>query len=284
MTDSLKERSFGIKMTFSAGSLLNKIRKEKPLVHHITNYVTVADCAAATRNVGALPVMAQAEEEVREMVRAAGALVLNIGTLSPSLVRAMLEAGREAKKKGIPVILDPVGAGATSLRTESAHLLIKEVSPDIIKGNAAEIAILAGLEGEIKGVESVGGADPRFAATRLAQKTNAVVVTTGVEDIVADGRRSAVIKNGHPSMGLVVGTGCTAASLLAAFAAVEKNYFEAAAAAMTTFAVAGELAAEKAASAGGPLAYKTLLLDQLYLLKEEELDRRARVEFFNERE
>lgn len=265
---------------FSMGNLLNKIRKEKPLIHHITNYVTAADCAAATRNIGALPVMAQAIEEVGEMVLAAGSLILNVGTLTPSSVEAMLEAARMAKKNKIPVVLDPVGAGATTLRTESCQLLMEKAKPDIIKGNAAEIAILAGLKGEIKGVESLSGSDPGVAAAKLAQNHNSLVAVTGSEDVVTDGRRTALVKNGDALMGAVVGTGCIVSSILAAFAAVEEDYFKAAAAALAAFGVAGELAAEKLAPEKGPLAYKTLLLDQLYVLKDDELDKRAYVDFF----
>jgi hydroxyethylthiazole kinase len=265
---------------FSLGALLSKIRDEKPLVHHITNYVTAADCAAATRNIGALPVMAHSREEVCEMVQTAGSLVINTGTLTSSSVEAMLKAGMVAYNNKIPVILDPVGAGATKLRTETARLLLERVSPAIIKGNAAEIALLSGLEGEIKGVESIAGASPHRAAGKLAKETRALVVVTGREDIITDGEKTALIKNGHPLMGLVVGTGCMVSSLLGAFAAVETDYFQAAAAALAGFGVAGELAATKITAETGPLAYKTLLLDQLYLLREGELERRACVDFF----
>lgn len=268
--------------------LLETIRREKPLIHHITNYVTAGDCAAVTTCIGALPVMAQAREEVEEMLGAARAAVINIGTLSPLQIDAMLDLGKKAREKGIPVVLDPVGAGATTFRSQTAWLLLKETAPPVIKGNAAEIGALAGLEGiRIRGVQSLrSGADPRESCRRLLGMLGykAVAAATGPVDVVTDGRRAARIFNGHSMLPLVVGSGCMASSLTAAFAAVEKDYFLATVYALAAMGVAGEIAAETAAEtregsrSPGPAAYKMKLLDALFHLTPQEFARKARIE------
>ncbi|MGQ9715620.1 MAG: hydroxyethylthiazole kinase, partial [Anaerolineae bacterium] len=144
-----------------AAEALARLREQRPLIHHITNFVVMNDTANVTLHIGGLPVMAHAREEVAEMVEAAGALVLNPGTLTPAWVESMLVAGRQANARGIPVVLDPVGAGATRLRTEAAQRLLEEVRIAIVRGNLGEISTLAGLGGTVKGVESLGGgADP----------------------------------------------------------------------------------------------------------------------------
>ncbi|HHT02197.1 MAG TPA: hydroxyethylthiazole kinase [Firmicutes bacterium] len=246
------------------GSLLQTLRGQKPLVHHITNNVTVNDCANATLCVGGLPVMAYAPEEVAEMVAAAGALVLNIGTLSVGQVEAMVVAGRRAKDLGIPVVLDPVGVGATRLRTESAQRILTAVQPDIIKGNQAEISILAGAGGQIRGVESLGEYRGMAAtAARLAKKNHCLVVVSGVEDIVTDGQRTTLVQNGHPLLGAVVGTGCMVASVCGCFAAVAKeDLLLGCTAALAVFGLAGELAAQ-APGVAGPGTFKAALFDAL---------------------
>ena len=246
------------------GSLLCTLREKKPLVHHITNLVTASECANITLVAGGLPIMAHAPEEVAEMVAHAGALVLNIGTLSPVQVEAMLLAGHGANQLGLPIILDPVGAGATTLRSQSAKELLSQLKIAIIKGNAAEIAILAGGVAEIKGVESIAVAgDVAELATALARATDTVVAVTGPVDIVTDGVRLVEVANGHPLMGTVVGTGCMSASLCGCFAAVEPDRLQAACAALAVFGVAAELAARKA---GTPAAFKAALFDELYSL------------------
>ena len=182
--------------------LLARLREQKPLVHHITNDVTVSECANITLCMGGLPVMAYAPEEAAQMAAAAGALVLNIGTLSVGQVEAMITAGKSANQAGIPVVLDPVGAGATTLRTESAQRILREVKVTVIKGNKAEISILAGSGGQIRGVESVGEySDIMETARSLARRENCIVVVTGPEDIITDGRRLWLAANGHPLMG-----------------------------------------------------------------------------------
>jgi len=153
----------------SRANLIEQIREQAPLVHHITNWVTIYACAAVTRAFGALPVMAHAEKEVEEMAAHAQSLVLNIGTLTPELIESMIIAGRKANSLDIPIVLDVVGAGATSLRTDACRRILASTHVDIIKGNAGEIGTLAGVAAEVKGVESISLAgDPAEAAARLA--------------------------------------------------------------------------------------------------------------------
>lgn len=260
----------------NAYPLLAKVRQSKPLVHHITNWVTIYDCAAITRAVGALPVMAHAEEEAAEMASISGALVLNIGTLTPQLVSSMISAGKMANRKGVPVILDAVGAGATKLRTEKAKEIMKKVKLAVIKGNKSEIAVLAGVEAKTKGVEAGQvGEKLEKVASKLAKSSGAAVAITGKVDIVASPAGTLYyIENGHEMMGKVVGTGCMAASVIGAFCAVEKDAAKAAAAALACYGVAGELAAKKA---NAPVAYKNALIDAVYSLSEKEVKMLAKV-------
>lgn len=246
------------------GEMFRKVREVKPLVHHITNMVTVSECANVTLVTGGLPIMAHAPEEVAEMVAHAGALVLNIGTLTPAQVDAMVLAAKRANELGLPVVLDPVGAGATRLRSESAKRLLAETQIQIIKGNAAEVAILAGGMAEIKGVESIHvSGDVAQLAAQLARAAGTVVAVTGAVDLVTDGRRLVSVRNGHPLMGTVVGTGCMTASVMGCFAAVEPDALSAAVAALVTFNVAAELAAP---AAQGPASFREKLFDALYRL------------------
>ena len=173
-------------------SLLSEVRSKRPLVHHITNYVTVNDCANVTICVGAAPVMAHSIDEVAEMVSMAGALVLNIGTLDEAQVGSMLRAGQRANELNIPIILDPVGAGATRFRTNTVLRLFNKLDMAVIKGNAGEIATLAGAEGEVRGVDSYGvKGDPVQIAKDLALKLGTTVVISGATDIVSDGIANA---------------------------------------------------------------------------------------------
>ena len=249
------------------GGLLVKLRREKPLVHHITNMVTVSECANVTLVAGGLPIMAHAPEEVEEMVAHAGALVLNIGTLTAAQVDAMVLAGRRANELAIPVVLDPVGVGATCLRTEAAKRLLAEIKISIIKGNEAEIAIMAGGAAEIKGVESIQvSGDVSQLAAALARATGAVVAVTGAVDRVTDGHRMVSVCNGNQLMATVVGTGCMTASMMGCFSAVEPDPLQAAVAALVTFNVAAELAARTTTA---PAAFKAQLFDELYRLDAE---------------
>jgi len=251
------------------------LREKRPLVHHITNYVTVNDCANITISVGAAPVMADAPEEVCEMVTFAGALVLNIGTLNKGQIESMLLAGGMANDRRIPIVLDPVGAGATRFRTESAQRLLDELKITTLKGNAGEIGILAGAEAFVRGVDSQGvTGDPSRIAQHFAKESGVTIVISGATDIVTDGRRILFVENGHPMLGSISGTGCMAASVIGAFSAVADDPVIASAAALAAFGIAGERAA---ARARGPFSFKTALFDEMAALIPEDLVSDARI-------
>ncbi|MFZ5449524.1 MAG: hydroxyethylthiazole kinase [Thermodesulfobacteriota bacterium] len=255
--------------------LLEKIRSQSPVVHHLTNWVTIYDCAQVVKALGASPVMAHAPEEVEEMARLAAALVLNIGTLTMEMVESMKLAAKSANAKGIPVILDVCGAGATSLRDRKCFELLDEVRIDLIKGNASEVARISGAAVRTKGVDATEVAlDLEEVAQSLALRRQCTVAITGPEDLVVDGSRRFVIKNGHPLMSRVVGTGCMAASVMGTFAAVEPDLAVAAAAGLVCFNVAAELAAELDP---GPGTFKVRLFDCLDGLDEQTLAERRRV-------
>ncbi|WP_094228014.1 hydroxyethylthiazole kinase [Methanolobus psychrotolerans] len=246
---------------------LNKIRETKPLVHHITNWVTIYDCANMTRALGALPVMAHAPEECTEMTGISSAFVLNIGTLTIELIDAMILSATAANEKKIPVVLDAVGVGATKFRDDMAAKILDSVQIDIIKGNYSEIAKLAGENAQTRGVESTAiDADPKQVAKEFASSRSCVIVMTGKEDIISDGKRTFVVRNGHELMGSIVGTGCMAASVIGSFAAVNADYCDAAKDALCYFGIAGELAAEKSA---GPGTFKMYLYDEVFNLSDE---------------
>jgi len=255
--------------------LLKKTRTTKPVVHHLTNWVTIYDCANIVKVLGASPVMAHAKEEVAQMSSIASALVLNIGTLTPDLVDAMKIAARSANQKGIPVVLDACGAGATDLRDRACFEILEKARIDIIKGNASEIARLAGEDVRTKGVDS-GKVDKDRAeiARNLASSRKAVVVITGQEDIVASGSNFYFVANGHPMLAGIVGSGCMATSLIATFAAVEPDLASAAAAGLACFGIAAECAAQKAS---GPGSFKERLFDCIYKLDQKTLNRMQKV-------
>ena len=195
--------------TVTPGETLLRLRETRPLVHQITNYVVMNETANATLAVGGQPVMAHAREEVEEMVALAGALVLNIGTLSPDWVEAMLAAGRAANARGIPVVLDPVGAGATTYRTETVQRILDVVRVTVVRGNAGEVATIVGVEAEVRGVESVGvSADPAELALQAARTLGLVVSVTGPVDHASDGERVVSVSNGDPVLATITGTGC----------------------------------------------------------------------------
>jgi hydroxyethylthiazole kinase len=259
----------------STGADLASIRKRKPLVHQITNYVVMNETANATLALGALPVMAHAREEVEEMAALASALVINIGTLSPAWVEAMVAAGRAANAAGVPVVLDPVGAGATTYRTETARRLLDHVHVAVIRGNAAEIATLAGREAEIRGVESIAAGDSAELARATARELGAAVAVTGAVDHVSDGHRSFAIANGDPLLATITGSGCMSTAITGCFLAVRADDALAAAGeALIAFGVAGEDAAR---DAKGPGSFHAALYDALYALDPRTLDERARV-------
>src|SRR3989338_8768552 len=192
-------------MMNETAELLRKLRQEKPLIHHITNWVTIYDCANIVRAIGALPVMAHAKEEAADMAKIANALVLNIGTLTVEFIESMKLAGKAANEKGIPIVLDAVGVGATKLRDDKALELLNSLRIDIIKGNSSEIAKLAGENVQTRGVESTKvEADLIQVAKKLASKHKSTVVITGKEDIVTNGKKVYLVSNGHAMMGCIV--------------------------------------------------------------------------------
>ncbi len=256
------------------GESLRRLRETKPLVHQITNYVVMNETANATLALGALPVMAHAREEVAEMARISRALVLNIGTLAPHWVEAMLIAGRAANEAGVPVVLDPVGVGATTYRTETAERILAEVDVAVLRGNAGEVATLVGVQAEVRGVESIDvGGDPAELARQAAATLGLVASVTGPVDHVSDGERSAAVANGHPLLASVTGTGCMSSALTGCFLAVDAP-FDAAVHALVAFGVAGEDAAQ---GARGPGSFHVALYDALATLEPASLDERARV-------
>lgn len=259
----------------TAGESLRILRERRPLVHQITNYVVMNETANATLALGALPVMAHAPEEVAEMVSLAGALVLNIGTLSSYWVEAMLQAGWAANSRGVPVVLDPVGAGATTFRTDAAKRILDQVEVAVVRGNAGEVATLVGVEADVRGVESLrAGAEPSALAQQAAKSLGLVVSVTGPVDHVSNGEQTVAISNGDPMMATITGTGCMSSAITGCFLAVGGSPFEAAVEALVAFGVAGE---DAATDAKGPGSFHVNLYDALAALDPATLDARARL-------
>lgn len=254
----------------SDADLLRRLRAAKPLVYHITNVVTPSDCANATLLLGGLPVMANSPREAEEMVAIAQALVLNIGTLHEEQVAAMLAAGERANALGIPVILDPVGAGATRYRTETAQHLLQRLKIAVVKGNAGEVATLAGERAEVRGVESGEVAEVLGPARALAARTGGVVAVTGGRDLVVQGERAVWIEGGSARMRTFVGSGCVAASVVGCFVGASPELpFEATVAALRCYRAAAARAA--AGEPRDPLAYRDAVYAALAQLAPEEL-------------
>ncbi|MFP5105954.1 hydroxyethylthiazole kinase [Neobacillus sp. C211] len=260
---------------------LEEVRKVNPLVHNITNVVVTNFTANGLLALGASPVMAYAAEEVADMAKIASSLVLNIGTLNPQTVESMIIAGKAANESGVPVIFDPVGAGATRYRTETAQRIMNEVKVSVIRGNAAEIANVVGEKWEIKGVDAgdTKGNIIELAITS-AQKLNGLVVITGKEDVVSDGKTTYVVSNGHPILTKVTGTGCLLTSVIGAFAGVEKDLLQASVAALTYYGIAAEKAAAKTVEMG-PGSFQIEFLNQLTLVSSEDIISHASVKQFN---
>ena len=255
---------------------VTRIRADAPLVHNITNFVVMNTTANALLALGASPVMAHAAEEVEAMAAMAGALVVNIGTLSAEWVESMRRAMHSAAAHGRPIVFDPVGAGATRFRTEICLRLLQEVPPAIVRGNASEIRALAGAAATTKGVDSTEASDAaRGAAQTLAARYGCVVSVSGATDLIVSLERVARVANGHPMMPRVTGLGCSATALTGAFAAVNPSRLEAAAHAMAVMGIAGEIAA---AQSPGPGTFQVRFLDALYLLDEPDIRTRLKLE------
>jgi len=249
-----------------AEAALARIDAAKPLVHQITNVVVTNDSANLTLGFGALPVMAYAPEEVAEMAALAQALVLNIGTLSAGEIEAMLLAGGAAGERGVPIVLDPVGAGATRFRTESALRLLGELPVTVLRGNRGEIGSLVG-SGEVRGVEAVGGEDPRAVAEAAHQRFGATTAVTGPIDYVVGAGQTLAVHNGHPLLGRITGSGCMATAAIGIFLGASPGVDPVVAAALALASYG--LAAERAAAGDpppGPGTFRGRLLDEVAAL------------------
>ncbi|GGM79077.1 hydroxyethylthiazole kinase [Dyadobacter beijingensis] len=240
---------------------LEKLRASAPLVHNITNFVVMNFTANALLAVGASPVMAHAAEEVEDMVTIAGALVVNIGTLSPQWVDGMKLAMKKAAESGTPIILDPVGAGATPYRNRVLAELLETAPPTIIRGNGSEILALAGASIQTKGVDSTADSTGSIgAAHALSERFGSVVSVSGAVDVIVQGNRTGWVSNGVPLMTKVTGMGCSATAIAGAFAAICADPFEAAVSAAATMGVCGELAYRNAKLPG---SFQIAFLDTL---------------------
>ena len=265
------------------GHFLERVREARPLVHFITNFVTVNDCANITLATGASPIMADAPEEMAEVTSICDALVINMGTLNARTAASMVAAG----KAGHVVVFDPVGAGVSALRNETAHNILQEVRPTLIRGNLSEIRYLALGLGGSHGVDAAQGDSVTIdnihthadMILHFARRQQCVVVASGPIDIVSDGRKVFCVHNGCSFMSRITGTGCMASGVLAAFAAAGRDrLFEAAVAATVCMGVAGEVAARRLKKGEGTGSFRTYLLDAVSCLKPRELDRQARLE------
>ncbi len=264
--------------------IFENVRRISPLVHNITNYVTVNDCANMLLACGGSPIMADELEEAADITAVCGGLTINIGTLNRRTISAMFAAGKRANELGHPAVLDPVGAGASGLRTDTALALMKEVKFAVIRGNISEIRTLACGTGTTKGVDADAAdrvtddnLDEAVSLARdLARRTGAVIVITGAIDIAADGERAFCIRNGHAMMSAVTGTGCQLSALTAAFVTANPGQtLEAAAAAVCAMGLCGEIAYKRLTEADGNASYRNYIIDAMYRLTPAALEKGA---------
>ena len=267
-------------------SIIEKIRRAAPLIHCITNYVTVNDVANVLLAIGAHPIMADDPEEVEEITALCAGLCLNIGTLNARTIPSMLTAGKHARALGHHVVLDPVGAGASRLRTETALRILHEVRPTVIRGNISEIRTLAVGSGTTQGVDANAAdtvTEENLAATAdflraFAARAEAIVVVTGAIDIMTDGVTVYTVRNGRAEMGRVTGTGCQLSALLAAALAVEPlGLLAAVAETVALMGVAGEIAWARMGERDGNATYRTRIIDAIYRMTGEELAARMNI-------
>lgn len=269
------------------GDCLENVRKTGPLVHNITNYVTVNDVANVLLACGASPIMSDEPEDVEDITSICGGLNINIGTLNKNSIKAMFIAGRRSNELNHTVLLDPVGAGASSLRTDTAAKLIKEIKFTAIRGNISEIKTLALGSGTTKGVDAdIADAvtdntlDPAVAFVKsFAKKTGSIIAVTGAIDLVSDGKKCYVIRNGRPEMGRITGTGCQLSGMMTAFLVVNPdNRLESAAAAVCTMGLAGEKAWDYMKPEDGNSTYRNRIIDAICNMDRESLDKGAKYE------
>ncbi len=270
--------------------IFDRVRETAPFVHNITNYVTAGDCANMILACGASPIMADDPAEAAEITALCGALVINIGTLNERTIPSMFAAGREAGERGIPVILDPVGAGASRLRTETALRLLEEIRFQVIRGNASEIRTLLHGGGRTNGVD-VNEADritegsvaqALTTARKLSERTGAVVAVTGEIDVVTYGENSFLIRNGHPMMSRITGTGCMLTAVIGSLCAANPDrILEATTAGVAAMGICGELAYGKIAkSQEGTAAFRIYLMDAMSFMEDELLKQRGLIQGF----
>jgi hydroxyethylthiazole kinase len=263
-------------------NLIENVRNKKPLVHHITNYVTVNDCANITLAIGASPVMADETEDAIDISAISSAVVFNMGTLNSRTIPAMLASGKTANKKGIPVVFDPVGVGASGLRNKTAEKLLNEVKFAVVRGNISEIRCLAGLQSETKGVDASetdisNSNDTETVVKNLAKKLNCVVAVTGKIDVISDGKKVVTIQNGVSMLGNLTGTGCMCSSLIGSFIGANSDkVFESAVEAILSMGIAGEIAFEKAGHLGNG-SFRAALHDAMSKIDGEILEKMAKI-------
>lgn len=271
------------------GNCLENVRKKNPLVCNITNYVTVNDVANVLLACGGSPIMTDEPDDLKDIVTICSGLNINIGTLNRRSIEGMFTAGKRAQEKGIPVLLDPVGAGASPLRTETAIRITEEIKPVVIRGNISEIKAVSSGAGSTKGVD----ADVSDAVTadnlektilfakELAARTGAVTVITGARDLVADREKCFVIENGRPEMSRITGTGCMLSGMMTAFIAANPGCItEAAAAAVCVMGIAGEIGLERLLPGEGNASYRNRIIDAIYNMDAETLEKRAKYEVY----
>ncbi|MGD8264128.1 MAG: hydroxyethylthiazole kinase [Desulfobacterales bacterium] len=264
------------KLSEKAAENIASVREKKPLIHNITNYVVMNYTANALLAMGASPVMAHAQNEVENMVSFAGALVLNIGTLTDDWITSMIKAGKRASEQKTPIILDPVGSGATPLRTNSAQKIINEANISVIRGNASEILSLRQEDSKTKGVDSIHSVDEAAETAKiLAEELQTTLAITGPVDLITDGKRVIRVSNGHSLMGYVTGTGCTATVVIGAFLAVDEDPLSATATALAFFGLAGEVAGQTAKAPG---TFMIHLLDALYTITPDQLQEGCKIQ------
>ncbi len=260
--------------------ILNIVREKNPVVFHITNTVTINDCANITLALGGSPLMSFCKEELREILSFSSALVINIGTMDSKMCEMVVEAGKIANELGVPVVLDPVGVGASTPRERLVENLLSNVKFTVIKGNLAEIKTIAGIKNENnKGVDSIEEFEnTSFLAKELAIKLGSVIVVTGKEDIVSDGKRVNIIKNGTSILRKVTGTGCMTASLIGTTCgAYREDSFEGATLGVVLMGIAGELAEKSLTAEEGSGTFRTKIIDNIFNMTEEKLNINGKV-------
>ena len=266
------------------GNLLENVRERAPLVHHITNYVTVNDCANITLSIGASPVMADDINEVEAMTSISSSLVINIGTLNSRTVECMIKAGKKANEVGIPVILDPVGAGATPYRTKVAKTIMDNIELAVIRGNLSEIKTLYGINTKTKGVDSLYDTSikdelekGKLLAKDFSKRVGSIIAITGAVDIVTDGKMIYTVENGHKIMSKITGTGCMCSSLIGAYLGTNEDNLLAALSGVVSMGISGELAYESLKEGEGTGTFKVRLMDNIYNLSKEVIEKRGKI-------